>query len=65
MFKKLAATALGGCLLVAVLCLGLLPVTALAVEGAPNLLYVGNQQVISSSGTTYWTANNSGGARKN
>lgn len=30
MFKKLAATALGGCLLVAALCLGLLPVTALA-----------------------------------
>ena len=64
MFKKLAATALGGCLLVAVLCLGLLPVTALAVEGAPNLLYVGNQQVISSSGTTYWTANNSGELEK-
>lgn len=30
MFKKLVATALGGCLLVAALCLGLLPVTALA-----------------------------------
>lgn len=36
MFKKLVATALGGCLLVAALCLGLLPVTALAAEGAPN-----------------------------
>lgn len=64
MFKKLVATALGGCLLVAALCLGLLPVTALAVEGAPNLLYVGNQQVISSSDTTYWTANNSGELEK-
>ena len=60
MFKKLAATALGGCLLVAALCLDLMPATALAVEGAPNLLYVGNQQVISSS-DTYWTANNSQG----
>lgn len=60
MFKKLVATALGGCLLVAALCLDLMPATALAVEGAPNLLYVGNQQVISSSDTTYWTANNSG-----
>ena len=59
MFKKLVATALGGCLLVAALCLGLLPATALAID-APNLLYVGNQQVISSSDTTYWTANNSG-----
>ena len=48
----------------AALCLGLLPVTALAVEGAPNLLYVGNQQVISSSDTTYWTANNSGELEK-
>ena len=46
------------------LCLGLLPVTALAVEGVPNLLHVGNQQVISSSGTTYWTANNSGELEK-
>ena len=64
MFKKLVATALGGCLLVAALCLGLLPATALAVEGAPNLLYVGNQQVISSSDTTYWTANNSGELEK-
>ena len=64
MFKKLAATALGGCLLAVALCLGLLPVTALAVEGAPNLLYVGNQQVISSSDTTYWTANNSGELEK-
>ena len=31
------------------LCLGLLPVTALAAEGAPTALYVGNQQVISAS----------------
>ena len=43
MFKKLVATALGGCLLVAVLCLGLLPVTALAADGIE--LYVGGQQI--------------------
>ena len=40
----------------------LLPVTALAAgEDAPNTLYVGNQQVISGSSTTYWTTDNSGG----
>ena len=38
----------------------LLPVTALAVEGAPSMLYVGNQQVISGTETTYWSTNNSG-----
>ena len=43
MFKKLAATALGGCLLVAALCLGLLPVTALAADGIE--LYVAGQQI--------------------
>lgn len=42
------------------LCLGLLPVTALAAEGAPTALYVGNQQVISGTETTYWSTNNSG-----
>lgn len=37
-------------------------VTALAAgEDAPNTLYVGNQQVIRSSSTTYWTTDNSGG----
>lgn len=60
MFKKLVATALGGCLLVAALCLGLLPVTALAAEGAPNYLYVGNQNVKRGAETTYWSTNNSG-----
>ena len=41
----------------------MLPVTALAAgEDAPNTLYVGNQQVISGSSTTYWTTDNSGGA---
>ena len=60
MFKKLVATALGGCLLVAALCLGLLPVTALAAEGAPNNLYVGNQNVKRGAETTYWSTNNSG-----
>ena len=42
-----------------VLCLGLLPVTALAV-GEPATLYVGNKQVISSTETTYWTTDASG-----
>ena len=37
----------------------LLPVTALAVD-APATLYVGNQQVISGTETTYWSTNNSG-----
>ena len=41
------------------LCLGLLPVTALAV-GEPATLYVGNKQVISSTETTYWTTDASG-----
>ena len=48
-------------LCVLALCLGLLPVTALAAgEGAPATLYVGNQQVISGTETTYWSTNNSG-----
>ena len=42
-----------------VLCLSLLPVTALAV-GEPATLYVGNKQVISSTETTYWTTDASG-----
>ena len=37
----------------------MLPVTALAV-GEPARLYVGNQQVISSTETTYWKTNASG-----
>lgn len=36
MFKKLAATALGGCLIVAALCLGLMPATALAAGEHDN-----------------------------
>lgn len=48
-------------LCVLALCLGLLPVTALAAEGAPSSLYVGNQQVISSSDITYWTTDESTG----
>ena len=44
-----------------VLCLGLLPATALAAEvDAPNNLYVGNQNVKKGSDTTYWNTNNSG-----
>ena len=46
-------------LCVLALCLGLLPVTALAV-GEPATLYVGNQQVIRGTETTYWSTNNSG-----
>ena len=45
-------------LCVLALCLGLLPVTALAVD-APATLYVGNQQVIHGNETTYWSTNNS------
>ena len=43
------------------LCLGLLPVTALAVEGAPNSLYVGDQQVIKGDNPTFWTTDESTG----
>lgn len=43
----------------ALLCLFALPVTALAV-GEPVTLYVGNQQVISGTETTYWSTDNSG-----
>ena len=43
-----------------VLCLGLLPVTALAAGNAPNSLYVGDQLVISSNNITYWTTDASG-----
>ena len=49
-------------LCVLALCLGLLPVTALAAaEGAPSQLYVGNQQVSSGNDITYWTTDTSGG----
>lgn len=48
-------------LCVLALCLGLLPVTALAVEGAPNSLYVGDQQVIIGNNTTFWTTDKSTG----
>ena len=52
---------LSACLALA-LCLGLLPVTALAAaEGAPSQLYVGNQQVSSGNDITYWTTDTSGG----
>lgn len=47
-------------LCVLALCLGLLPVTALAVEGAPNSLYVGDQQVINGNNTTFWTTDAQG-----
>ena len=48
-------------LCVLALCLGLLPVTALAVEGAPNSLYVGDQQVINGNNTTFWATDKSTG----
>ena len=48
-------------LCVLALCLGLLPVTALAAEGAPSQLYVGDQQVSSGNDITYWTTDTSGG----
>ena len=41
------------------LCLGLLPVTALAVD-ATATLYVGNNQVIVAETVTYWSTNDSG-----
>ena len=47
-------------LCVLALCLGLLPVTALAAEGAPNTLYVGNQNVKSGEDTTYWATTDNG-----
>ena len=43
------------------LCLGLLPVTALAADNdKPNNLYVGNQNVKSGDDTTYWATTDSG-----
>ena len=48
-------------LCVLALCLGLLPVTALAVGGAPSQLYVGDQQVRSGNDITYWTTDKSTG----
>lgn len=43
------------------LCLGLLPVTALAAgEDAPANLYVGNQHVFVAETVTYWTTDESG-----
>ena len=48
-------------LCVLALCLGLLPATALAAEGAPNSLYVGDQQVIKGNNPTFWTTDKSTG----
>ena len=49
-------------LCVLALCLGLLPVTALAVgEDVPAKLYVGDQHVIVAETVTYWTTDESGG----
>ena len=46
-------------LCVLALCLGLLPVSALAAD-APATLYVGNNQVIVAETVTYWSTNDSG-----
>ena len=43
------------------LCLGLLPVTALAVEGALNTLYVGNERLPLGE-ESYWTTDQDTGA---
>ena len=63
--NRLAAAALRLSLLLAALAVSILalPVTALAV-GEPATLYVGNQQVISSTETTYWKTNASGELEK-
>lgn len=42
-------------------CLALTPATALAADGAPDELYVGDQQVIFAETVTYWTTTDSGG----
>ena len=47
---------LGAVLLSLALCLGLLPVTALAVDTAPQTLYVGSTTI----GTGYWTSSDGG-----
>lgn len=58
MFKKFAAIAMGGgCLLAVALCLGLLPVTALAAAPNGQMIYVGNENVTSGG---YWTTDSNG-----
>ena len=42
-------------------CLALTPSTALAADGAPDKLYVGNQSVRNGDQTTYWTTDPSTG----
>ena len=45
------------------LCLGLLPVTALAAaENAPTTLYVGNYQITNNNATTYFKAGSTQGS---
>lgn len=51
-------------LCVLALCLGLLPTAALAAEGAPNSLYVGDQQVINGNNITYWTTDTDGNLKQ-
>lgn len=60
MIRNLRSRALAVLLLLA-LCLGLLPITALAAEGAPAKLYVGDQHVIVAETVTYWATDDSGG----
>ena len=49
-------------LCVLALCLGLLPVTALAAENAPATLYVGNYQITNGNATTYLKAGSTQGS---
>lgn len=49
-------------LCVLALCLGLLPVTALAAGDAPEVLYVGNYQIKNTSETTYLKAGSTEGS---
>lgn len=48
--------------MVLVLCLGLLPTTVLAAEGAPSSLYVGNYQITNSDTPTYLKAGSTQGS---
>ena len=48
--------------MVLILCLTLLPATALAAENAPTTLYVGNYQITNGNATTYFKAGSTQGS---
>ena len=48
--------------MVLILCLTLLPATALAAENAPTTLYVGNYQITNGNATTYLKAGSTQGS---